>query len=62
MKTEKIYTYKNKQYKLLYDDIEVKESDSRNWIQGVLYMQIESGLLFVREVEEFYEKFKLVEE
>jgi len=62
MKTEKIYTYKNKQYKLLYDDIEVKESDSRNWVQGVLYMQIESGLLFVREVEEFYEKFKLVEE
>lgn len=56
------YTYKNKEYKLLYDDLEVKDSDSREWKQGVLYEQIESGLLFVREKEEFLSKFELVKE
>lgn len=56
-----IYKYKNKEYKLLYDNIDVKEADSRKWIEGVLYEQIESCLLFVRSKEEFMKLFKLVE-
>lgn len=57
-----IYIYKNKQYKLLHEDLEIKDSGTRDWKQGVLYEQIESGLLFVREKEEFLNKFELVKE
>jgi hypothetical protein len=56
-----MYTYKGKEYELLYDDLEVKEVASRNWIAGVMYKQIESGLLFVRGKEEFFKLFKIVE-
>jgi hypothetical protein len=56
----KIYTYKNKEYELLYDDLEIKDSGTREWKQGVMYKQIESGLLFVRDKEGFFERFKVV--
>lgn len=55
------YTYKNKQYKLLHEDLKIKDSGTRDWKQGVMYEQIESGLLFVREKKEFFERFKIVE-
>ena len=55
-----IYTYKNKEYRLLHDDLEVKDTTSREWKRGVMYEQIESGLLFVRDYEEFMNLFEEV--
>lgn len=49
---------KKKQYKLC----KIKDSGTRDWKQGVMYEQIESGLFFVREKKEFFERFKIVEE
>lgn len=55
-----LYIYKGKEYRLLYDDLEVKNSISRKWQKGVLYEQVESSLLFVRESEEFFKLFNKV--
>ena len=55
-----LYTYKGKEYKLLCDDLEVKNYISRKWQKGVLYEQVESGLLFVREADEFFKLFNKV--
>ena len=52
-----IYTYKEKEYSIEYDDLEVKDSSSREWKRGVLYRQLESNLLFVRDYDEFINLF-----
>ncbi len=53
------YTYKNKEYVLLYE-ANMKDPETREWHECVVYRQEESGLVFVRESIDFYYKFELV--
>jgi len=55
------YEYKGKEYELLHDFAQVKDELTRSWTSCVVYKQIESGMIFVRENVEFHRLFKLVE-
>ena len=52
-----MYSYKNKQYELLYEG---QMKTSNGWVQCIIYKQVESGLIFCREIVDFYFKFELV--
>ena len=54
-----MYTYKGKQYKILYF-AKSKSRKTRVWYNSIIYEQVESGLVFVRESVDFYNKFNLV--
>ena len=54
----KLYTYKNKTYKILKEDFTMKCPETRKWAKAIMYEQIESGLVFVREKEEFFKLFE----
>jgi|LakMenEpi03Aug12_release.lakeMendotaPanAssembly.Ray.scaffolds.fasta_scaffold2569132_1 hypothetical protein len=54
------YTYKNKEYTLLCE-AQMKDQETRKWWNCVVYRQEETGLIFCRELIDFYYKFKLVE-
>ena len=51
------YTLKGKDYVIL-GFTTMKDPSSRAWLRAVRYMQIETGLEFVREGKEFFERFK----
>ena len=53
------YKYKNKTYTLLYE-AKMKDQETRKWWNCVVYKQDESGLIFVRELIDFYYKFEKV--
>lgn len=55
------YTYKNKEYTLLYV-AQMKDQETRKWWNCVVYRQEETGLIFCRELIDFYYKFELVKE
>jgi hypothetical protein len=54
-----MYTYKNKEYKIVRE-AQMKDVTSRDWHECVIYEQVETGLVFVREAVEFYFKFEMV--
>ncbi len=58
--SKKLYTYKEKHYKIL-DRLPVKDIHTREWVITIRYEQVETGLIFGRELEEFFKLFKLVE-
>lgn len=51
-----IFKYKDKEYRFLISAFDVKTQR-----MSVVYIQIESGLVFTRDEEDFYNKFELVE-
>lgn len=53
----KRYKYKGKEY-LVIDEVPFKHPETREWIPGFLYMQLNTGLKFVRDKEEFLKLFK----
>lgn len=53
------YTYKGKTYEVLRTDFTIKDPTTREWVDGILYMQIESGLVFARDKDDFINRFKL---
>ena len=54
----KIYTYKNKKYKIIRE-AQMKDITTRDWYECVIYEQVETGLIFVREAIDFYFKFEV---
>ncbi len=60
MKNKQKYTYKDKTYVVL-ESFPIKDKTTREWYEAVKYIQLESGLIFGREAEEFYRLFKLLE-
>lgn len=52
-----IYTYKGKQYQVLIYG-EMKNPYTRNWEECIVYIQLENRKTYVRNKEEFFEKFK----
>ncbi len=58
MKEIKMYTYKEKEYMILKSGITMKDPHTRKWLPCVVYEQVESGMVFVREEEEFFKLFK----
>lgn len=54
-----MYKYKGKEYKII-KEAQMKDVSTRDWFECVVYEQVESGLLFVRESEDFYFKFERV--
>ncbi len=54
------YTYEGKHYVIL-GYVPFKDPSTRKWLDAVHYLQLESGLDFVREKEEWFNQFKLVE-
>jgi hypothetical protein len=55
------YSYKNKEYILLYE-AQMKDQKTRKWWKCVVYKQEKTGLVFCREIIDFYFKFELVKE
>lgn len=55
----KMYTYKSKEYKIIRE-AQMKDTNSRDWYECIIYEQVETGLVFVREGVDFYNKFNLV--
>ena len=51
------YTYKGKHYQFLIYG-EMKNPYTRNWEECVVYIQLENRNTYVRNREEFFEKFK----
>jgi len=55
------YIYKQKQYEILDKELELKNPETREWHKAVLYRQIETGLWFCRDKNEFFKLFREVE-
>jgi len=55
------YTYKEKTYEVVNDDIPMKHPTTRQWVTAVCYVSA-SGQQYIREKEDFLEKFKKVEQ
>ena len=55
------YTYKGKHYQVLSFG-EMKNPQTRVWEECVVYIQLENRNTYVRNKEEFFEKFKEVNE
>ena len=56
----RIYEFKGKQYNLL---LETKIKIDDEWVDGIIYMCLyynPDGMVWVRTKEEFFEKFKLI--
>ncbi len=53
------YTYKGGVYRKL-DEIQHKNSNTREWDVKVLYQDVK-GLLYTRDINEFYEKFTQID-
>lgn len=53
----KIYEYKGEKY-IPFIEVPFKHPETREWVTGILYKQLSSGLPFVREKEEFFKLFK----
>ena len=51
------YTYKGKHYQILSFG-EMKNPQTRVWEECVIYIQLENRNTYVRDKEEFFEKFK----
>ena len=58
MKTQ-VYKYKDKEY-FIENVGEMKNPHTREWQSCTIYIQLETGLRFVRETKEFRELFKEV--
>jgi hypothetical protein len=54
------YSYKGKTYVIL-ERFPMKDKSSREWLDAVKYIQLESGLIFSREEEEFLKLFKKIQ-
>ncbi len=54
------YTLKGKDYVILGFTM-MKCPTTRVWLKAVKYMQLETGLEFVREECEYFSKFKIIE-
>lgn len=56
----KLYRYKGNEYFVLFDDAETKTDDG--WIPAVVYYPADNpnDAIYVRELEDFKEKFELV--
>lgn len=54
---EQIYTYKNKLY-IIVRNVSAKHPDSGDWVLSVLYFGLEKQDFYVRELNDFCEKFK----
>ncbi|NVJ52794.1 MAG: hypothetical protein HWD90_03805 [Campylobacteraceae bacterium] len=52
------YTYKGNNYYVLEDKVKIQIDDV--WVEGVLYTTDDCEYKFVRSKEEFYSKFKKV--
>ena len=52
-----IYTYKGKHYQVLSFG-EMKNPQTRDWEKCVVYIQLENRNTYVRNREEFFNKFK----
>lgn len=55
----KVYKYKGKKY-LIENEAEMKNPETREWQSCTIYIQLETGLRFVRKTEEFRKLFKEV--
>ena len=53
------YTYKGKVYRKI-DEIQHKNNKTRDWDVKVLYQDVK-GLLYTRDIEEFYERFTQID-
>lgn len=51
------YTYKGKYYQIISYG-EMKNPHTRNWEKCVIYIQLENRNTYVRNKEEFFNKFK----
>ena len=60
MKKVDKYTYEGNTY-IILGYVPFKHPDTREWLDAVHYLQLESGLDFVREKEEWFKQFKLIE-
>ena len=61
MGKKKYYRYKGKRYIVLEEDLKFKNPATREWEDTVKYKQTATGLVFYRNQEEFYKRFKLEE-
>lgn len=52
----KVYNYKNKRY-LVEEEVQMKNPETRKWEPAYIYIQLETGLKFCREKEEFLRLF-----
>lgn len=52
-----VYTYKGKHYQILGYG-EMKNPHTRDWEKCVVYIQLENRITYVRNREEFFNKFK----
>lgn len=53
------YTYKGRVYRKL-DEIQDKNKNTREWDVKVLYQDVK-GLLYTRDIDEFYSKFTQID-
>lgn len=54
---KKHYSYKQKDY-YIQEKVEVKDRITREWYESYIYVQIETGKKFCREIKEFEKLFK----
>lgn len=57
---EELKEYKGKEY-IIREIAEMKDISNRQWTSCVIYEQVGTGRVFVREFSEFYKLFKKVE-
>jgi hypothetical protein len=59
-------TYKFKKsgnlYKVLEDKAEMKDPETRKWVECIIYKSEDTGKIYVREKSDFRKKFELWEE
>lgn len=55
------YTYKGRTYQIINEEILMKHPTTRQWVTAVQYVSA-SGQQFIREKQDFQEKFTKVEE
>jgi hypothetical protein len=51
------YTYKSKDYYIV-EEAEMKNPQTREWEECIIYISLESGRRYVRNKVEFYKLFK----
>jgi hypothetical protein len=57
-----MYTYNGHNYKLLEDNIQIKNSTTREWEDAVYYQSLEDGKKYGKNRKEFFENYRFVED
>jgi len=52
-----VYQYKSKRYYII-EEAEMKNPQTREWEECIVYLSLENGKKYVRNKEEFYKLFK----